>query len=462
MPQRDPAEMLFEPTGDLAKDYSAYCEIEDKAERADIVDGIAVENVTDAAPANHKSRTSVVIRNLEYCLNKRDMLPLTSAIPHCQNLFRIHLTSCGLTEHSYKLLVEAVYKSPSVTSVAVDFNPDALFKDPTVSKKDRNEISVLPGQYRGAHLKHHEVEVKEDKKKADPKKAAVVQQAKEDQVQQEKSPIPIPSGWHAMLLTGVQQLSLRGNGINDKQVELLCPLLESASELLSLSLWGNCISNAGCQLIAAALKLNRKLTALNLGHNKIGDEGVAAIAQCFYTIDVTNEDAQKMRLKLLHSAELPQYPSYSELFQAPQAVAEDKKDPKKKEVAKGKKVEGPVERPKGEFDKDCVRLDELHVRIPGNTSLWGLNLTHNLGVTPVGVAAFITMLNSREPNYDQKENWSEGKVFPPYAAGIGIERIEMENPALEDEAVSQLESALSANIAARTLSPPKVQHSVEQ
>lgn len=459
---RDPAEMLFEPTGELAKDYSAYCEIEDRPEREDFLEAIVVEDVPDAPANNHKTRTNIVMRNLDFCFNKRDAQPLTNAIPHCNNLAKVHFTGCGVTEFSYKQLVEAVYRSATVTSFAVDFNPNGLFREPTAGRKDRNDVFLYPAQYRGAHLRHVEPEAKEDKRPGkDAKKTAVAAAAaaaavaapKEEPV--EKPPIPVPAGFGGILYTGIQQLSLRGNAINDKQLEALCPLLEANSELLALSLWGNAIGDDGAAMLAGALSRNRRLTALNLGHNKLSNTGLAALVAAFRTCDVSNEEALRVRQKVLPGSggtELPPLPTYTDLaLLSVQAPADDKA--KKKEPGKGKgKAEGPVERPKGEFDKDCVRLDEGRVRIPGNTTLWSLNVSHNMQITSDGLASLVAVLQSRPPAMELKEVPAPDFVFPvppPYSVGLALEHLVLEHPGLEADALAAVQAALEANIAAR-------------
>ena len=442
--------MLFEPTGDLLKDYSAFCEINQRPERDDIVDGILYNEGTTPP-------TMVVsIRNIDYCLNKRDALPLCLAIPHCPNLTTVQLTGCGVTEYSYKVFTEAIYKTGSVHTFAVDFNPNGLFKDPAVSKKDKNEVTVLPSQFRGAHLlKPADTETKDDKKggKPDPKKAALLQQLKDEQAQLDKQPISLPTGWHSILITGIQVLSLRGNGIDDKQVELIAQGLTTNTDLLSLSLWGNEITTAGAVMLAQALKTNRRLTCINLGSNKIDDTGVAAFAQIFYTTDVTNDEALQVRQRVVPGSELPQYPTYTDLAAAV-APQEDlkSKDPKKKEgPAKGGKKgsEGPTERPKGDFDKDCIRLDDHRVRIPGNTSLWAVNFSQNMLLTKAVATEVIKMLQTREPTAEELSGEASLKDPAPYAAGVQLQHFDVSNTLLDASVQETLNKALQANIASR-------------
>lgn len=415
--------MIFEPTGDLSKDYSAYCEIDQRNERDDILDGIVVEEKV----------TRVCIRNVQYCMNKRDIAPLCNAVPHCSNLTSIELTGCGMTEHSLKLLAEALYKSPSVHTTVIDFNPDGLFKDPTAPKKDKNEVTVFTNQFRGAHLKAPEPEQKDDgKKKPDPKKSQPVAAAPKEEG--ERIPVVLPTGWHGLLLSGIQVLSLRGNSINDSQVELIASLLEKNCDLISLNLWGNEISSAGVGHITKALQTNRRLTCLDLGHNRIDDAGVAAMAQIFLTMDVSNDDAAKLRSRTLGIAtlELPAYPTYADLVAPLMQPTEEKKDPKKKEAPKKKGgPEGPIERLKTEFDKDCVRLDDNRVRVPGNTSLWCVSFAQNIHITAKAATAVIAVLTTKEPPLE--EIFHDGNVREPgpYVAPIQLHHFVIEHTKLD-------------------------------
>lgn len=443
--------LAFDPTGQLLKDYNAFCQTDDKIQepRADLEDAIHFNEIKDPTTGNSVLQTTLVARNLEYCLNKRDMAPLASAIPHCYSLSHINLTGCGLSEFSLKLLVEAVYTSPSVTSVAIDFNPNGLYKDPTVSKKDKNDVFVRPATFRGNHLRPQELDQVMDKKgggKQEPKKG---KGAAADEAPVERPPIALPTGWHGLLLTGVQNLSLRGNGITDKQVEAMLPLLEQNTDLLSLSLWGNAITSAGAIAIANSLKTNRRLTSLNLGHNKLDDTALAAFAGIFYSMDVTVEEAAKARAKALKlsAPEVVPYPTYSELFVVP-PVVEEKKDAKKKEV-KPKKGEGPVERHKTEFDRDCVKLDEQRVRIPGNTALWALGFANNSKITAEGVSKLVQMLQSREPAFDSGLPF-DGNVPAPYVCGSSLERIEVQHSDLPPDCVNELGKAMEDHVAYRT------------
>ncbi|CCW60328.1 unnamed protein product [Phytomonas sp. EM1] len=66
--------------------------------------------------------TIVSLRNAKFCINQRDMAPLTRAIPHCTSLVSVEMVRCGLSVESYMLLVESIFKSRLVINVAVDFN----------------------------------------------------------------------------------------------------------------------------------------------------------------------------------------------------------------------------------------------------------------------------------------------------------------------------------------------------
>ncbi|KAG5470315.1 hypothetical protein LSCM4_03010 [Leishmania orientalis] len=190
--------MIFNPCGDLLKDYSAFCESLCVTEREDVYSAIRTrvvevpplpagvleapggasadsrdggdkrlvsananakglrpssraaskEKEKSSAGGKHKSRrksslevapkpaeeeappqlpesaviTYVSLHYPVFCLNQRDMMPLSHAIPHCPSLLSVELIGCGLSVQSYMHLVEAVYRSPRVLYVAVDFN----------------------------------------------------------------------------------------------------------------------------------------------------------------------------------------------------------------------------------------------------------------------------------------------------------------------------------------------------
>lgn len=430
--------MIFEPTGDLLKDYCAFCEIDQLNERDDILDGIFVE----------EGRTIVRIRNIECCLNKRDAAPLCSGIPHCTSLTSVEMTGCGLTDHSLKLVTEALYKSPSVTSFAADFNANGILKDPTTTKKDKNEVLVFPSQYKGAHLRNAgggaTSDSKDDSKKKDPKSKAVAANPKEAAASDpNEKPLSLPPGWQSLLLTGLQVVSLRGNAIDDIQAESIALQLASNTELLSLNLWGNKITNVGAAALGKALQSNRRLTALDLGHNEIDDDGVLAVMQCFLTQDLTNDEALKMRQRVCGwTAELPIYPTYGDLVSAFAQPLDDKKDAKKKETKK-KGTDGPVERLKGEFDKDCVRLDEQRIRIPGNASMWCINFSQNTKISPRIVGAIEgDILKRREPSLEEIYNGGNVKEPSPYLVSIGLRHVIIEHTKMDRKYQEQLNALL--------------------
>ncbi|KAG5496384.1 hypothetical protein JKF63_02686 [Porcisia hertigi] len=190
--------MIFDPCGELLKDYSAFCESLRVTEREDVYSSIRTRvvevpplpaDVLDAlgtaanppgdggdkrlmsSTGNAKgSRTSgrtgskekeksvsggrrkslrqapleftpkfpgeeappqiseihtityVSLHYPNFCLNQRDMMPLSRAMIHCPSLLSVELMGCGLSTQSYMQLVDAVYRSPRVLSVAVDFN----------------------------------------------------------------------------------------------------------------------------------------------------------------------------------------------------------------------------------------------------------------------------------------------------------------------------------------------------
>jgi hypothetical protein len=184
--------MLFEPCGDLLKDYGAYCETLRVTEREEVYSAIHTRSVAvprtvaavedndiddnrsgvgsatspksksprrasrtgtsgrrksslkssaDAAsssspgdpgmsaadavaapPLLNVTLTSITLHYPVFSLNQRDMTPLCRAVPHCPSLVSIELVGCGLSVQSYMKLVEAVYRSPRMISLAVDFN----------------------------------------------------------------------------------------------------------------------------------------------------------------------------------------------------------------------------------------------------------------------------------------------------------------------------------------------------
>nr|CAJ2479270.1 unnamed protein product [Leishmania braziliensis] len=217
--------MIFDPCGDLLKDYSAFCESLRVTEREDVYSAIRTRVVqvpplpadaletpggaggdaSDAADkhlvsananakglrsssrtaSKEKEKTSgggkdktppkgaleAVPKRAEeeappqlpetptttyislhypvFCLNQRDMMPLARAIPHCPSLLSVELIGCGLSAQSYMQLVEAVYRSPRVLSVAVDFNQHIGGASCTALPIDKARHAGVPANARG-------------------------------------------------------------------------------------------------------------------------------------------------------------------------------------------------------------------------------------------------------------------------------------------------------------------------
>ncbi|ORC87410.1 uncharacterized protein TM35_000222090 [Trypanosoma theileri] len=96
-----------------------------------VIDDFSKTNPQAAPP----TITFIVMRNLKFCLNERDMKPLALAIPHCLSLVSVEFVGCGLSMESYFLLVESLYKSRRVASVTIDFNSihhPGFYEDPTI------------------------------------------------------------------------------------------------------------------------------------------------------------------------------------------------------------------------------------------------------------------------------------------------------------------------------------------
>ena len=544
-------QQLFNPTGDLAKDYSAYCETDGFFERDDILNAISVLSASERPAATGIETYKFSARNLT-SLTHRDMIPLARAIPHCRALPSLQFSGCSMTEHCLQLLVEAVYRSNSVTFVGIDFNPDGLSKDLNgasalsvrsnspahISRRqwasqtslgldglghvrvgDIEPIYLYPHQkgllqLPGAELSWKAADKGGDLTEGNDGTHGINTKGKNDKVgksdkgrvEKEKSakdgaqrglngdgrpaamdPIPVPIGWHGLLLTGIRQLSLRGNDISDKMIEPMAELLERpSSELYTLNLWGNSITSAGAIMLANALQSNRRLTALNLGHNKIDDHGAIALASIFYATDVTSEKAQEMRLRTIFATQevhrniatppsgltaigfshvgdaiatqvkkgtkevvdphspalynascfpdglssdsmtamlqgtaarppLPNYPLYADIVAPVHRLSGADDDGGDKGAMEDGGWDGgggsrsPLDKIgntgvidkdgdftdwKLEYDACCIRMAHDVVRIPGNTSLWSLNLSHNRKISAKGVQAFVDLVAS--------------------------------------------------------------------
>eukprot|EP01062_Namystynia_karyoxenos_P064813 TRINITY_DN5794_c0_g1_i1.p1 TRINITY_DN5794_c0_g1~~TRINITY_DN5794_c0_g1_i1.p1 ORF type:complete len:535 (+),score=188.33 TRINITY_DN5794_c0_g1_i1:79-1605(+) len=392
----DPAETMFEPTGDLFKDYCAYCEIEEKEEREDILDCISLEDQR-ANPRNAQTpdavHTVLFVRGLEGPLHKKDISPLTNAIPHCSNLYDAKFFSCQLSVDSWKLLVEAVYKSASIITLHVDFNPGLTRRDPTVGRREgRTDHLLWPQQARGGKRDLQQAKPGKDAKGKPPAKGKP-----EEEAAVPITPIRTPDGWDAALLTFVKDLSLRGDAIDDAQCKLLAKGLERCTELLSLNLWGNLIGDSGAKALGAALRVNQRLTALNLGDNRVGDAGIIALADSLKQQDLQDPAEGQGPFRALRAKvrvfveelpeDPPQYPTFTDLA----ALAAESGKDAKKPPPKGKKGAA-VGRPEDPWDRDCVRVEESLVRVPGNRSLWSLNVSNNKGITAAGLSHFAEVL----------------------------------------------------------------------
>ena len=434
----DPAAAVFEPTGDLYKDYCAYCETADVDERDDVLDGITLVD-EKGSPRNlstpHNVHTKLFVRGLESPLYRADISPLTNAIPHCANLYAARFYSCSLTLDSYKLLTEAVYKAPNLISLAVDFNQTPLVaKDPTSSKREKAmEHYLWPQQARGGGAYDMAKQAGGggggggggDAKKPGGKDGGKGQKAAEEAAAAaaaaaEQGPLRIPDGWQSLLLTAVQELSLRGNGLGDAQAGLLAGSLEKAGSLLSLNLWGNQIGDEGARAFAQALAVNSRLTALNLGDNLVGDGGLEALVASLRQRDVGGAAFAALRAQVRDFQELvapgtmpadpPAYPTHADLQAAragdgADAAASAKKPPPKgKASAKdgaGGAAGGGTLPAACAWDRACVRIpwsgagagggDDL-VRVPGNRALWCLNVCNNRGITTEGLRCALRLL----------------------------------------------------------------------
>lgn len=71
----------------------------------------------------------------------------------------------------------------------------------------------------------------------------------------------------------IENLSLRGNYLDDNFSELFAEILLRNQSLLSISLWDNQIADHGAIVIGNALRSNKTLLSLSLSKNMIGDMG---------------------------------------------------------------------------------------------------------------------------------------------------------------------------------------------
>lgn len=324
---------------------------------------VEVEEAAEEPWVPVPSLTFVSLRHPKFCINQRDITPLCRAMPHCPSLVEVSLVGCGLSLESYLLLVEAVYRSPRVVTVVVDFNhltrpgfgedptappappppppPPAtptleagseVHNEPSASgtpaeKKPKRKTSLRssappvpaqeeepgtlllkPSEYCGqchepSPLEEQIQEEREKKGKVDPKKLQSLQAQQEAVAHFDLThPIKAPRGWAAMLLTGVRSLSLRGNGIDDAAVRLMVDYLlyNPRTRLISLNLWGNAITDHGAREVARLLLSSTTLRSLDLGHNAITDDGMLALVDAFRLQELpTLEEAAAYRQRVL-------------------------------------------------------------------------------------------------------------------------------------------------------------------
>eukprot|EP01059_Diplonema_ambulator_P023880 TRINITY_DN39520_c0_g1_i1.p1 TRINITY_DN39520_c0_g1~~TRINITY_DN39520_c0_g1_i1.p1 ORF type:complete len:463 (+),score=89.34 TRINITY_DN39520_c0_g1_i1:53-1441(+) len=442
----DPAQTVFEPTGELFKDYCAYCEIEDRDERDDVLDSITLCDVKESprnAQTPHNVHTKLFLRGLESPLHKRDMSALSNAIPHCRNLYCAKFFGCSLSAESWKILVAAVHRSASLITVAVDFNGSPLGKDSTIGPRGPKPV----------YLSKTASQRSITQPPANAKKPA-----EEKHEEPEAELVKVPDGWHALLLTNLQEISLRGNQINDKQVKLIAGLLETSKELLSLNLWGNCVRDEGAGYLAAALRCNHHLTALNLGNNRITDDGLLTLSEAFKQADLNPTDLKEVRDKVLTyfpgmSAETPVYPTYAEALAGSGEVKEVKKPPPK---GKGKEQGAGGALPTSPWDKNCVKISNEMVRTPGNTVLWSLNIGNNRDITTKGVRTVISMMEPVRPpvSTTPEDSVLERKksavstedpplIPPPAVQGIALNRFIIANSNLPKDLCAALDEVLA-------------------
>lgn len=411
---------MFEPTADLEKDYLAYCEIQRRIERADILDSITSEKSPEDPS---KVRTRLFVRHLDQRLDGVDMAPLAAAMPHCAVLPAARFTASGMTDVAYKLLIQAIWKSPCLTSVWFDFHrglprdpgPVSALPKPVGLSTVPPEVMVAPHEWLfpndagagGSLLPPMDVEPakgapgKGAKPALDRKKG--VRSASDEAAPE---PIKIPDGLAGILVTHIQDLSLRGNDINDAQATLIANALTTHRDLLSLNLWGNHITDAGATKLAEALRVNRRLTALNLGHNLIGDPGAIALAQCFKNLLVDTLRMTEMRNQVrVHVSalpeEMPAYPLYEELGKNMDPLVRGLKDdkrrpnPDKPRTANGNGKRGaavePGQRAPVPWDCDVIRMGTTLYIVPGNQTLWSLNLSNNAALTNGAARCFVDL-----------------------------------------------------------------------
>ena len=155
----------------------------------------------------------------------------------------------------------------------------------------------------------------------------------------------------------------------------------------------------------------------------------------------------RLAARLFHTSTMPedppQYPTYAEIKGiAAEAPVDPKAKAGGKPAAKAKGVET-VERPKAPWDCDCVRLDKVgRVRIPGNQTLWNLNMSQNQGITDEGVDAIVAILESRQPPIDDPRMAED--VPKPYVLQVPLEFLHVDGDNTSAEALTRLRDVLAA------------------
>ncbi|XP_065842739.1 leucine-rich repeat-containing protein 71-like isoform X2 [Oscarella lobularis] len=111
---------------------------------------------------------------------------------------------------------------------------------------------------------------------------------------------PIPGGDFSFLFdhenSPLQNLSLRGNCINDVGAQYLGECLPANQSLLVLDLSHNRISSVGAKHIVAGLRINRTLLSLSLANNKIDDEGVGPLAEVLARFALSHHEIVARRM----------------------------------------------------------------------------------------------------------------------------------------------------------------------
>lgn len=159
-------------------------------------------------------------------------------------------------------------------------------------------LYLYPTQYCGLDQQPTPLELqlqeeKEKKGKVDGKKVQQLQAQRETlRAFDQQHRIPVPKAWDGILFTGIHQLSLRGNHIDDATAGRLAQVLldHSQSRLASLNLWGNHITDVGAAALARMLRTNRVLQVLDLGHNELSDVGLLELMRVFLMQQVTSPE----------------------------------------------------------------------------------------------------------------------------------------------------------------------------